>query len=242
MSGLPRIIHHAWFGDGQLSDLNKQCMQTWQDVAPEYEIRCWDDHNFPGELTYEQRCVYERAMEGKFFSNVSNMVRLIALQKYGGVYLDTDVEVLRPPHEAHKWEDLVCGWESEFFVNSAVLMATGDNWVLRGCLDRLHGKEVEFKRRLGSRDTRTVIKLDGTEPSNFSGPWLITDVLLHRGFSVNSLCEHTIDGVAVLPWPVFYPLPWSQRKNPDALLEARRNPHAITVHRWEGTWQSDEWK
>ena len=241
MSGLPRIIHFCWVGDSKLSDLNRECMATWSAVMPDYEIRRWDELNFPGELTADQQEFYDRAMEHRCYSNVSNMVRLITLQKYGGIYLDTDVEVLRPIHEAYDGEDLLCGWESDVFVNNAVLAATGDNWVLQGCLDR-YGKEIEFKRRLGSRNTRTVLKLDGSEPSNFSGPWLITDVLLHGGFSVLSECEQHKRGVTVVPRPVFYPLPWAQRKNQDAILEARRNPHAFTLHRWEGTWQSEDWK
>jgi len=216
-------------------------MATWQAVMPDHEIVRWNEENFPGDLTEHQRVLYENALEDRCFSNISNMVRLIALQKYGGIYLDTDVEVIRPIHAAYDREDLLCGWESDAFVNNAVLVSPGDNWVIQGCLDR-YGKENEFKRRLGSRNTRTVVKLDGTEPSNLSGPWLITDVLLHGGFSVVSDQEQYKRGVTTLPWQAFYPLPWSQRKNQDALLEARRHPNAYTVHRWEGTWQSDEWK
>lgn len=242
MSGLPKLLHFAWFGQGELSDLNRECMATWQAVMPDHEIVRWNEENFPGELTENQRAFYENALEARCYSNISNMVRLIVLQKYGGIYLDTDVEILRPILEVWNGEDLVCGWESDAFVNSAILMSKGDNWVLRECLAR-YGRENEFKRRLGSRNTRTVVNLDGTEPSNLSGPWLITDVLLlHGGFSVQSEQEQSKRGVTILPRQIFYPLPWSQRRNPDALSEARRSPYAATIHRWEGTWQTDEWK
>lgn len=89
---IPKIIHYCWFGRGQLPALAKKCIKSWKKYCPDYEIICWNEDNF--DLT-QNRYVRE-AYEAKKWAFVSDVARLQILADHGGIYLDTDVELLKP--------------------------------------------------------------------------------------------------------------------------------------------------
>lgn len=89
---IPKTIHYCWFGKGAYSPLIETCMKSWQDVLPEYAVVKWDEDNFPFALYPFAREAYD----AKKYAFVSDVARLHALYTEGGVYLDTDVEMLRP--------------------------------------------------------------------------------------------------------------------------------------------------
>lgn len=95
---IPKIIHYCWFGRGQLPALAKKCIKSWKKYCPDYEIICWNEDNF--DLT-QNRYVRE-AYEAKKWAFVSDVARLQILADHGGIYLDTDVELLKP------LDDLLC--------------------------------------------------------------------------------------------------------------------------------------
>ncbi len=89
---IPKIIHYCWFGRGELPDLAKNCIESWHRYMPDWEYRLWNEDNFDVHATpYTQE-----AYEARKYAFVSDYVRLWALYKYGGLYMDTDVEVLKP--------------------------------------------------------------------------------------------------------------------------------------------------
>lgn len=90
---IPKIIHYCWFGKKPIPDNLQNYMTTWQKWMPDWEYKEWNEDNF----NIETAPLYVRqAYKAKKFAFVSDYVRLWALEQYGGVYLDTDVEVLRP--------------------------------------------------------------------------------------------------------------------------------------------------
>ncbi len=89
---IPKIIHYCWFGHGPLPKLAQECIASWKKFLPEYEIKEWNESNFDvNAIPYTQK-----AYELKKYAFVSDYARFWILYKYGGVYFDTDVEVIKP--------------------------------------------------------------------------------------------------------------------------------------------------
>ena len=89
---IPKIIHYCWFGGNELPVLAKECIASWRKHMPDWEIKAWTENNF--DLTAAPQYVKEAYAAHKY-AFVSDYVRLWALEKEGGVYMDTDVEVLK---------------------------------------------------------------------------------------------------------------------------------------------------
>lgn len=88
---IPKIIHYCWFGHGQQPQIVKQCISSWKAILPNFKFVLWDENSFDVNSSPFTKIAYEN----KKWAFVSDYVRLYALKKYGGVYLDTDVEVLK---------------------------------------------------------------------------------------------------------------------------------------------------
>ena len=89
---IPKIIHYCWFGQGQMPELVQTCIASWYTHMPEWDFKLWSEDNF--DIASAPQYVQE-AYAAKKYAFVSDYVRLCALEREGGVYLDTDVEVLR---------------------------------------------------------------------------------------------------------------------------------------------------
>lgn len=89
---IPKIIHYCWFGGAPLPESVKNCIKTWELLCPDYEVKCWNEQNWD----INQNIYVKQAYELKKYAFVSDFVRLDVVQKYGGVYLDTDVELVKP--------------------------------------------------------------------------------------------------------------------------------------------------
>ena len=89
---IPKIIHYCWLGKNPLPELEQQCLASWHKHMPDWEYKRWDESNFD----IASAPVYVRqAYEARKYAFVSDYVRLWALEQYGGVYVDTDVKVLK---------------------------------------------------------------------------------------------------------------------------------------------------
>lgn len=92
MSSIPKIIHYCWFGGGKKPELIKDCISSWKKYLPDYKILEWNENNFKVE---DFDFVY-KAFNDKKWAFVSDYTRLWILYNYGGIYLDTDMEILKP--------------------------------------------------------------------------------------------------------------------------------------------------
>ena len=102
---IPRIIHYCWFGGAPLPEMAEQCLASWHEHMPEWEFLRWDEASLSQALSPQkgkEGCwldympLYVRqAYDARKFAFVSDYVRLWALEQYGGVYVDTDVKVLK---------------------------------------------------------------------------------------------------------------------------------------------------
>ena len=92
---IPKIIHYCWFGGGPINPESRKCIESWKKYCPDYKIIEWNEQNF--EIS--QNRYAQQAYEAKKYAFVSDYVRLAVLYEYGGIYLDTDVELVRPLDE-----------------------------------------------------------------------------------------------------------------------------------------------
>ena len=89
---IPKVIHYCWFGNGRMNRLSEKCIESWKKYCPDYEIICWNESNF--DVT--QNRYAKEAYDAKKWAFVSDYVRLKVLYDEGGIYFDTDVELIRP--------------------------------------------------------------------------------------------------------------------------------------------------
>ena len=88
---IPKIIHYCWFGGNPLPEIAVKCINSWKKHFPNYEIKEWNEKNF--DLTACDYC--KEAYAAKKWAFVSDYARFKILYEYGGVYFDTDVEVVK---------------------------------------------------------------------------------------------------------------------------------------------------
>lgn len=89
---IPKIIHYCWFGRNPLPPLAIKCIESWRKYLPDYEIKEWNEDNFDVNIIPYTAEAYAQ----KKYAFVSDYARFWILYKYGGIYFDTDVEVIRP--------------------------------------------------------------------------------------------------------------------------------------------------
>ena len=89
---IPKTIHYCWFGGKPKSELIEKCIASWRKFCPDWEIIEWNEDNWDIS-TYQ---FAKAAYESKYWAYVSDVARLDVICKHGGVYLDTDVELLNP--------------------------------------------------------------------------------------------------------------------------------------------------
>lgn len=88
---IPKKIHYCWFGGNPLSDDAKKCIDSWKRFCPDYEIICWDETNYD----IHKNSYVEQAYQNKKWAFLTDYIRLDVVYQFGGIYLDTDVELIR---------------------------------------------------------------------------------------------------------------------------------------------------
>lgn len=86
---IPKIIHYCWFGKSAMPKSQRDCIKRWKKLMPDYEFMLWDEKTFDVDFCAFSSAAYKK---GKY-AYVADVARLYALRKFGGIYLDTDVDV-----------------------------------------------------------------------------------------------------------------------------------------------------
>ena len=183
---IPKIIHYCWFGRGEKPELAKKCIASWRKSCPDFEIREWNE----GNCDYLSIPFMAEAYAAKKYAFVSDVMRLIVLEQYGGVYFDTDVEVLRDISPLLDDEGFI-GFENDQFVNSGQVMAAkAHHPVIQAMIEEY--KKLHF--------TNT----DGTA-TPVGCPRLNTDVMERFGLIRNGR-EQVVAGIHVYSADYFNPM------------------------------------
>ena len=113
---IPKIIHYCWFGGKPLPKLAVKCKKSWEKYFPDYEIKEWNEENFDvNAIPYTRYCY-----ENKLWAYLSDYVRLVVVENEGGLYFDTDVEVVKRPEELLKSCHAYYGWETSEYINTGL--------------------------------------------------------------------------------------------------------------------------
>ena len=112
---IPKTIHCCWFGRGEKPKLAQKCIESWKKYCPDYEIIEWNEDTFNVNLNDYTRFTYEHEL----YAYLSDYVRLWAVENKGGVYFDTDVELIKPIDSLLQY-DAFWGFEDNKYITSGV--------------------------------------------------------------------------------------------------------------------------
>lgn len=127
---IPKTIHYCWFGMKPLPILIKKCIASWNKQLPEYIILDWRETNFD----VRSHPYSKRAYEHKKWAFVSDYARLEILYRHGGIYLDTDMYVLKS-FDDFLDHDLALGKEDAVHISAGMIACTPKNAFIKKCLD-----------------------------------------------------------------------------------------------------------
>lgn len=216
---IPKIIHYCWFGHNSLPPLAIKCIESWKKYFPDYEIKEWNEDNFDVNIIPYTKEAYA----AKKYAFVSDYARFWILYKYGGLYFDTDVEVIRP------MDDIIAkgpfmGCENEVENNGATALAVapglglGVNPGLGLYKDMLElYASLHFVDSAGNYNLKTVV--DYT-----------TEVLCRHGLRNISEIQY-VGGVYIYPVEYFCPISVKDGK-------LRITSNTRTIHHYAQSWQS----
>ena len=209
---IPKIIHFCWFGGNDLPVSTKKYIMTWRKNLPDYKIRKWDEKNF--DIKSAPVYVQEAYAAGKF-AFVSDYVRIQALRKYGGIYFDTDVEVVRPFDKYLEGRSMVLGFESDRSLTTAFIACSKNHPFIEEFEKTYH--ERRFIKEDGSMDL-TAINVGFSNQAEAWGLDLSRNAFQEIG-----------DGIAVYPIEYFAAF---DVKN----WHERTGPNTFTIHHMDASW------
>lgn len=135
---MKKIIHYVWLGHGEKTEKIKRCIDSWKKYMPDWEIKEWNEENFP--MDYCQ--FFIDAYAAKKWAFASDVVRLYALYTEGGIYMDTDVEVYQSL-EPFLNEEGFTGFEDVNYPVTATMGAEAGNPVIKMMLDVYNIREFK---------------------------------------------------------------------------------------------------
>ena len=207
---IPKIIHFCWFGRNPLPEQAQKCIASWKQYCPDYQIIEWNEDNFD----IDSAPLYVRqAHAAKKWAFITDYVRLYALTKLGGIYMETDVEVIKPldPFLQHR---AFSGFEDETQVPTGI-MACEKGFPL--FLDLMHHYDTAIFPSSESQmqaETNVVI---------------ITNTLSKKGLCRNNTYQE-IEGFALYPKDYFCPKSYVDGK-------IYLTDNTATIHHFSASWK-----
>lgn len=212
---IPKVIHYCWFGGGEKTKQIEKCIQSWKKYCPDYQIIEWNELNY--DVT--KNSFMKKAYENKKWAFVSDYARIDILHTYGGIYLDTDVELITGLDSLLKYE-LYAGFESEYFINFGLgFGSVAEHPVLKSILD--YYDILEFP------DNDFGLSM-------VSCPRIQTETLKKRGLVCNNKTQK-IDGCQIFSTEYFCPM--SFRTGEIVVTDK-----TISIHHYDMSWNTAHFK
>ena len=216
---IPKKIHYCWFGGNPLPKSAKKCIESWKKFCPDYEIVEWNEKNFD-----YNSCKYAaQAYAAKKWAFVSDYARFKILYENGGLYFDTDVELIKSPDEVvscgnfmgmEKNEESLLSFDIPCGVNPGLGLGAEPNLELyKEILDFYNS--LEFINPDGTFNCKTVV-------------YYTTEILLKHGLKAINDIQY-VSGVYIYPEDYFCPLDFETGK-------LRITQNTISIHRYTGSW------
>lgn len=216
---IPKIIHYCWVGGKPKPQSVLYCIESWKRCCPDYEIREWNESNYD----FTKNEYMRQAYEAKKWGFVPDYARLDIVYEYGGIYLDTDVEMLRSFDELLE-QDGFMGFENtgdgEYFVNCG-----------HGYGAVPHHEVIRTARDL--YDTISFLNADGT-PNLLASPHFTTQALREFGL-VQENRDQQLPGMTVYASDVLCPKNFRTGK-------IKKTPRTVSIHHFTASWVDEKIK
>lgn len=195
---IPKVIHYCWFGKNPLTDDAKKCIESWKKYCPDYKIIEWNENNY--DITKNK--YMQNAYKEKKWAFVSDYARVDVVYQYGGIYLDTDVELIKTIDDLLDVE-MFCGWESRDILldKKNISYENSVNFGLGYGSVKGHGI---LKKILDIYDNLNFYNADGTM-NLVACPKYQTNALKEWGLDDSKRIYQELEGVRVYPEDWFSP-------------------------------------
>lgn len=214
---IPKIIHYCWISENVDDELPKDvqnCIESWKKYLPDYKIKKWNQYNFDiSDSIYAMQ-----ALDCKKYAFVSDYIRLAVLYRYGGIYLDTDMKVLKSFNELLNNKAFI-GFESKYSIAAGIIGAEKKHKYIKFLLDLYENKEKLF------------IKNDGTLDMT-PNPVIITNLLLKKGIKLKNILQKN-DEITVYPTEYFYAYDGVTK-------EMNITDNTFAIHLYAASWAKEE--
>lgn len=209
---IPKVIHYCWFGGKPLPAEAIKCINSWKTHCPDYVIKEWNESNFDFSI-----CDYAKeAYEARKWAFVSDYARFYILYHEGGIYFDTDVEIIKSIDSLLK-EGSFMGFEDENKVNPGLGLATYRMNPIYGEILEFY-QNAHFVREDGAFNLTTIV--DYT-----------TNILIKHGLK-NGTGPQKIGDITIYPKDYFNPMDMDSGK-------IHITPNTISIHHYAATWVDD---
>lgn len=218
---IPKVIHYCWFGGKPLPKLARKCIKSWRKCLPDFEIKEWNESNFDVNMIPYT----EQAYRAGKYAFVSDYARFWILYKYGGVYFDTDVEVIRPmDHILSAGAFMGCETTVEEAQTRGGMLSVAPGLGLAACagseflkeiLDKYH--RIQFQNPDGSLNLKTIVEYT-------------TELLVEKGLELTPEVQK-IGEMTIYPVDYFCPIHGDAK-----FLDI--TPNTVSIHHWAASWVS----
>lgn len=214
---IPKIIHYCWVGDKPKPQSVLYCIESWKRCCPDYEIREWNEANYD----FTKNEYMRQAYEAKKWGFVPDYARLDIIYEYGGIYLDTDVEMV------HSFDELL---ENDCFFG---FEDTGDGEHFVNC-GHGFGAAPHHEAVKLARDLYDHLNFDGDSPNPLASPYYTTQSLRQLGL-VQENRDQTLPGVQVFASDVLCPKNFRTGK-------LHKTARTVSIHHFTASWVDEKIK
>lgn len=220
---IPKIIHYVWLGGNKKPDYLIKNIESWKKYCPDYQIIEWNEQNFDiNSNTY-----LKEAIEQKKWAFASDYVRIKVVHEYGGIYMDTDVELLKPI-DGFLDADFFTNFENLVMLCFAVIGAKPNSVILEKMLSYYEGKHFVLDEKKGKLDLTTNV--------------ILGSVMMRDDFGFNlddTYQEKIIEGEKVVCYPhdYFFAQDYVSKE-----INLTENSHGVHIYAssWIGKKQNKE--
>lgn len=213
---IPKILHYCWFGKNPLPELVEKCIDSWKKYCPDYQIMEWNESNFDISANDYIRSAYQN----KKYAFVADYARFVVLEQFGGIYMDTDVEVVRKFPEELLRNHVFIGREEIDRINPGLIIGAEPKSNLCREMIEMYDKQ-SFLNPDGSLNCVTIVDYTST-------------YLSQKGWVPEN--KNQMIQTIMLYTPEYF-CPKSIKTGVTKLTK-----NSLTIHHFDGSWFSEEEK